>query len=319
MTRPAVAVIAAIPSDLRDALQQSYELLELPQPSQQAAVAGVSCAIAVTTSMAGADAALMDRWPGLRLIACQGAGLDRIDLQAARQRGIAVCHTPDVLTEDTADFAIGLMYAVARRIVEADRFVRAGRWQQERMAPSSRVFGKRMGVIGLGKIGQAIARRAIGLGMEVMYSGPRPKPEISYTFVGKPEPLAAAVDVLILSCPGGPATHHLVDARILRELGSKGFLINVARGSVVDEAALIEALGGGVIAGAGLDVFASEPAIDERFLRLDNVVLQPHYASITHEARKAIIERLQNDIVAFLTARPFHDAARARGGSHAPQ
>lgn len=319
MARTALAVIAAIPADLRSALQQSYELLEAQQLGQQVAAANVPCTVAVTTSMAGADAPLMDRWPGLRLIACQGAGLDRIDLQAARQRGIAVCHTPDVLTEDTADFAIGLMYAVARRIVEADRFVRAGRWRQERMAPSSRVFGKRMGIIGLGKIGQAIARRALGLGMEVMYSGPRAKLEIPYAFIGEPERLAAAVDVLILSCPGGPATHHLVDANVLRELGPEGILINVARGSVVNEAALIEALGNGVIAGAGLDVFASEPAIDERLLRLDNVVLQPHYASITREARKAIIERLQSDIGAFLAGRPFYDAVRALGGRHAPQ
>ncbi len=301
-----VLLLAAVPQDLRDALAEAYELTRLAEASV-GPVPG--CRIAVTTSMAGADAAVMDRLPDLRLIACQGAGLDRVDLAAAAARGIAVSHTPDVLTEDTADFAIALLYGVARKVVAADRFVRDGRWSRERIAPSTRLQGKRAGVVGLGRIGEAVARRAAGIGMEVSYTGPRPKPALPYAFVAGVQDLADRSDVLILTCPGGQATHHLVDADILSRLGPRGFLINIARGTVVHEAALLEALEGNRIAGAGLDVFAAEPGLDPRFLALENVVLAPHYASLTHETRSAMIERILGDIAAFRAGTRFHDAA----------
>jgi hydroxypyruvate reductase len=267
------------------------------------------CRIAVTTSMAGADAAAMERLPDLRLVACQGAGLDRIDLAAAAARGIAVSHTPDVLTEDTADFAIALLYGVARKVVAADRFVRDGRWSRERMAPSSRLHGKRAGIVGLGRIGGAVARRAAGIGMAVSYTGPRAKPGLPYAFLPTVQELAERSDVLVLTCPGGEATRHLVDADILSRLGLGGFLVNIARGTVVHEAALLEALEGNRIAGAGLDVFAAEPGLDPRFLSLENAVLAPHYASLTHETRAAMVGRVLGDIAAFRAGAPFHDAA----------
>ena len=304
--KEAVLLLAAVPQDLRDALAEVYELVRLPDTST-APVPGHR--IAVTTSMAGADAAVMDRLPDLRLVACQGAGLDRIDLAAAAARGIAVSHTPDVLTEDTADFAIALLYGVARKVVAADRFVRDGRWARERMAPSTRLQGKRAGIVGLGRIGEAVARRAAGIGMAVSYTGPRAKPGLPYAFVPTVQELAERSDVLILTCPGGEATHHLVDADILARLGPGGFLINIARGTVVQEAALLEALEGNRIAGAGLDVFAAEPGLDPRFLPLENVVLAPHYASLTHETRAAMIGRILGDIAAFRAGTPFHDAA----------
>jgi lactate dehydrogenase-like 2-hydroxyacid dehydrogenase len=292
-SRDTILVVTAIPKDLRDALGADYELQDHARGAEGAWQTRPGVSVALTTSMAGADAALMDSLPDLALIACQGVGLDKIDLDAAKARGVTVAHTPDVLTEDTADFAIGLIYAVARNIVRADRFVRAGRWTSERMVPSRRVAGKSVGVVGLGRIGETVARKAEGLGLTVLYSGPREKPGIAWPYVADLAELAKQVDFLVLTCPGGPATQDLVDARVLAALGPEGFLINIARGSVVDEPALIAALQQGLIAGAGLDVFAVEPQFDQALAGFETVVLQPHYASITAETRKAIIGKLQ--------------------------
>lgn len=288
-----VLVIATVPRDLRDALSAQYHLRDHARGSDGAwpPLPGVS--VALTTSMAGADAALMDALPDLKLIACQGVGLDKIDLEAAQARGITVANTPDVLTEDTADFAIALIYAVSRNIVRADQFMRAGRWATERPVPSRRVAGKVCGIVGLGRIGEVVAQRAAGVGLSVHYSGPRRKPGLPYPFVDDVVELARQSDFLVLTCPGGAATQNLVDAAVLEALGPDGILINISRGSVVDEAALIAALASGGIAGAGLDVFAVEPQFDQALLAFDNVVLQPHYASITFETRKAIIGLLQ--------------------------
>jgi lactate dehydrogenase-like 2-hydroxyacid dehydrogenase len=303
MTQETLLLLAPLPKDLHDALAAEYTLVD------RADAAAAQARIAITTGMAGADAATMDALPALKLIASQGVGLDKIDLGAAARRGIAVCHTPDELTEDVADFAIGLMYAAARRIVEADRFVRSGRWAQERMGLGIGLSGKTLGVVGMGKIGRAVARRAAGLGMAVAWTGPNPKPELPWTFVPELAELARAADVLVLVAPGGAATRHMVDAAVLAALGPRGILVNVARGSVVDEAALLAALEGRTIAGAGLDVFASEPNLDPRFLPLENVVLAPHYASLTAETRRGIIGRLLGDIGHFRAGRPFFNAA----------
>jgi hydroxypyruvate reductase len=310
-TTPRLIAVSQIPPDLRAALAQRYELAnydDLKEASGEAPIApGFN--IAVTMGVYGANASLMDKLPDLRLIACNGAGLERIDLAEAKRRGIAVCHTPDELAEDVADGAIALTYAIMRRVVEADRFVRAGRWAKERMAPSRRLAGKTVGVVGLGRIGLLVARRAEAIGMRVIYLGPRPKADAPYPFVADIRQLAAEADVLILSCPGGEATRNMVDRDVLERLGPDGYLVNVARGSVVDEGALITALQEKRIAGAALDVFASEPNLDPRFLALDNVVLAPHSASITHETRAAMLARLIGDIEAFVAGRPFYDAA----------
>jgi lactate dehydrogenase-like 2-hydroxyacid dehydrogenase len=301
--RPRLLAVSQIPPDLRAALTQRYGLADHaggPAPGYD---------VAVTMGVYGVNAALMDSLPDLKLIACNGAGLDRIDLMEAKRRGIAVCHTPDELAEDVADGAIALTYAIMRRIVEADHFVRAGRWSKERMAPSRRLAGKTVGIVGLGKIGRVVAQRAGAIGMHVLYSGPKAKPAVPYPFVANLQELAERSDVLILSCPGGEATRHLVGQAVLEALGPDGYLVNVARGSVVDEAALIAALQERKIAGAALDVFASEPNLDTRFLVLDNVVLQPHSASITYETRAAMLARLLGDIEAYLEGRPFHNAA----------
>lgn len=306
---PQILVLCPIPADLRTAFAARFELIEKAEVADwPAEPAGFT--VALTTSMHGIDRTAMQALPDLRLVLCQGAGLDRIDLAAARERGVAVAHTPDELTEDVAEAAIALMFAIMRRIAEADRFVRAARWPKERIAPSTRVSGKTMGIVGLGRIGRSIALRAEGNGMQVLYTGRQPRPGIKYGFVADVRELAAQSDVLVLSCPGGEATRHLVNRDVLERLGPHGYLINVARGSVVDEPALIEALQTGTIAGAGLDVFENEPNIDPRFFALENAALEPHSSSITHETRRAIVERLLGDLDAFLAGQPFFDAAR---------
>jgi lactate dehydrogenase-like 2-hydroxyacid dehydrogenase len=300
-----ILLLSAIPADLRAALAERFTLVE----DKPAEGPRPGIRIAVTMALAGATEAQFARMPDLRLLSSQGAGLERIDLPAAARRGIAVAFTPDVMTEDVADAAIGLMYAAARRVAEADRFVRAGRWIQERMGLGISLHRKAVGIVGLGRIGQAIARRCAGLGMGVAWTGPRPKPDQPYAFVPDIRILAERSDVLILATPGGAETQAMIDAGVLAALGPRGVLVNIARGSVVDEAALLDALESGGIAAAGLDVFAREPALDARFLALDNVVLAPHSASLTIETRAALVARILSDIEAFREGRAFLDAA----------
>jgi len=300
-----ILLLSAIPADLRAALAARYTLVE-DKPAE-AHHPGIR--IAVTMALAGAGESHFARLPDLGLLSSQGAGLERIDLPAAARRGIAVAYTPDVMTEDVADAAIGLMYAAARRVVEADRFVRAGRWNSERMGLGLSLHRKAAGIVGLGRIGQAIARRCAGLGMDVAWTGPRPKPDQPWPYVADVRALAERSDVLILATPGGAGTDRMVDAGVLAALGPRGVLVNIARGSVVDEAALLDALEARAIAGAGLDVFVREPGLDPRFLALDNVVLAPHSASLTVETRAALVARILDDIAAFLEGRPFVNAA----------
>lgn len=297
-------LLSAIPADLRAALAERFTLIE---DKPDAAPQGIR--IAVTMALAGAREEHFARLPDLRLLVSQGAGLERIDLPAAARRGIAVAYTPDVMTEDVADAAIGLMYAAARRVAEADRFVRAGRWSKERMGLGISLHRKVAGIVGLGKIGQAIARRCAGLGMAVAWTGPRPKADQPHAFVPDIRVLAEQSDVLIIATPGGSGTDGIIDAAVIAALGPRGVLVNIARGSVVDEAALLDALESRGIAAAGLDVFAKEPGLDPRFLALDNVVLAPHSASLTIETRQALVARILSDIEAFRAGTPFLDAA----------
>jgi lactate dehydrogenase-like 2-hydroxyacid dehydrogenase len=224
----------------------------------------------------------------LELVSVFGVGADKVDLAAAKARGIRVTNTPDVLTEDTADYGIGLLLALARKIVHGDRFVRDGQWQHGLLPNSTRVHGKRLGIVGLGRIGAAVAQRALAFAMEVSYTGPRAKSDLPYRSFDNPKTLAAHVDFLILTCPGGPETAGLVDAELLRALGPEGMLVNIARASVVDETALIAALAHGTIKAAALDVFPDEPNVSDALLALPNVIVEPHIASTTVETRKAI-------------------------------
>ena len=253
----------------------------------------------VTSARFGVDDATLAAMPNLQVISSFGVGTETLPLEAAQARGIAVGYTPDVLNDCVADTAFGLVMDVARRFSASDRFVRAGRWLQGAYPLATRVSGKRLGILGLGRIGQVVARRASGFDMEVRYHNRRPNPAVPYTYESSIESLARWADFLVVVSAGGPETHHLVSASVLRALGPEGFLINVSRGSVVDEDALIEALEDGVIAGAGLDVYADEPRVPERLLALDQVVLLPHLASATNETRQAMAELVVDNLDAF--------------------
>ncbi len=260
--------------------------------------------ILVTTGGAGASRELIGRLPRLRLIACFGVGVDAIDLAAARERGIAVTNTPDVLTDDVADLAIGLMLATLRGIAAADRYVRAGLWLRGPMGVQTKVSGKALGIVGMGRIGQAIAARAAAFGMPIAWTGPRPK-DLPWRYEPDLIALAREVDVLIAACPGGAATRGLISRAVLEALGPEGVFVNIARGSVVDEAALVELLTTGQLGGAGLDVFNDEPRVPEALFALDNVVLQPHQASATRETRAAMGKLVVDNVAAFVAGSPL--------------
>lgn len=253
----------------------------------------------VTSARFGVDDATLAAMPNLQVISSFGVGTETLPLEAAQARGIAVGYTPDVLNDCVADTAFGLVMDVARRFSASDRFVRAGRWLQGAYPLATRVSGKRLGILGLGRIGQVVARRASGFDMEVRYHNRRPNPAVAYTYEPSIESLARWADFLVVVSAGGPETRHLVSASVLRALGPEGFLINVSRGSVIDEDALIEALEAGTIAGAGLDVYADEPRVPERLLALDQVVLLPHLASATNETRQAMAKLVVDNLDSF--------------------
>lgn len=258
-----------------------------------------------TKGEVGADAAMMDALPKVEIIACYGVGYDLIDVPAAKARGIRVTNTPDVLTEEVADMAFGLLLAAARRIPAGDAWVRDGSWATKGSFPlTTRVWGKRLGIVGLGRIGSAIARRAAAFGMPIAYSA-RQRKDVPYEWYPTPAALAPHVDVLMVSAAGGPATKGLVDRAAIEALRPGAIFCNVSRGTVVDEAALLAALRAGRIGAAGLDVFLNEPTIDPAFLTFDNVVLQPHAASGTVETRKDMGRLMRENLEAQMDGRPL--------------
>ncbi len=252
----------------------------------------------ITIAPIGASRDLITQLPSLKVIACRGIGVEKVDLQAARERGIAVSCTPDVLTDCVADLGIGLMIDTVRAISAADRYVRAGQWPKGSFSLATRFSGKRLGILGLGKIGRAIAQRAEGFQMQIRYHNRKPDPECSYVCESSAESLARWCDFLMVAVSGGPHSQHLVNQTVLAALGPAGFLFNVSRGSVIDEQALIDALIKKTIAGAGLDVYTQEPQVPEPLKALNNVVLAPHIGSGTHETRAAmealVLENLQS-------------------------
>jgi lactate dehydrogenase-like 2-hydroxyacid dehydrogenase len=242
--------------------------------------------------------------PNLEIISVFAVGTDKIDLQAAADQQVTVTNTPDILTNDTADLAITLMLCCARRAVEADAYVRARQWDGSQFPLGTALAGKSVGVFGLGRIGLATAKRAASFDMKILYSA-RAYKENDYEYIQDPSELASKSDFLILTCPGGPQTHHIIDAGVLEALGPKGYLINVARGSVVDESALLQALYNKSIAGAGLDVYENEPDIPEAFFSMDNVVLLPHIGSATKETRARMGQLVIDNIKAYFNGNPL--------------
>jgi lactate dehydrogenase-like 2-hydroxyacid dehydrogenase len=308
MDKPGLLVVGVLPDWDLDALAKRFTLhllYEAPDRAAFLAQHGPSIRAIATKGELGADAAMMDACPQAKIIACYGVGVDAIDQAAARARGIAVTNTPDVLTEEVADMAFALLLATSRAIPEGDAYVRTGAWaKQGPMRLTTRVWGKRLGIVGLGRIGRAIARRAEGFGMAIAYSGRSPK-DVPYAFHPTPAALAPHVDILIVSAAGGAATAGLVDRAAIEALPAGTVFVNVSRGTVVDEAALVEALRSGRIAAAGLDVFMNEPAIDPVFATFPNVVLSPHQASGTVETRKDMGALMRANLEAHFDGKPL--------------
>jgi lactate dehydrogenase-like 2-hydroxyacid dehydrogenase len=258
----------------------------------------------VTNGIRGAEKALLDRFPNLQIIASLGIGVDAIDFETARARQLVVTNTPNVVADDVTDLAMGMLLDRLRHLVDGDRFVRAGKWSNGPYPLARSLTGKRLGIVGLGAIGSALARRAEAFKLQVKWYGPRPKPEQPYEYVRDLEELARQSDVLVVACSGGSATRHLIDARILSALGPQGVLVNVARGSVVDIQALISALLSGELGAAALDVLERQPQVPPELLSLPNVLLTPHLGTNTRETRATMGAMVIANLVAHFEGRP---------------
>ena len=302
-----VLSVANLPPFLTEPLQAAYTLhqrLHETDPAAFAKVAPHIRAIAASgESKVGAE--LLDRLPALEIISVMGVGYDGIDVAAAKARGVVVTHTPGVLNDDVADLAIALMLAWARQVARADRFIRAGQWPSGPLPLGRKVSGARLGIVGMGRIGQAIAQRATAFGMAITYTARSAKPGVAHRYLPNAAALAAESDFLVVITPGGADTRKLIDAAVLTALGPQGCIVNVARGSVIDEAALIEALRTGAIAGAALDVFEDEPNVPQALREMDNVVLTPHIGSATAQTRRAMADLAFANLHAQLSGEPL--------------
>jgi hydroxypyruvate reductase len=313
MTHRLLIAQGALLPALQSRLQAKYETQILPPAGVERDAFlgrhGKGVEAFATNAGVGASAQLVAALPDLKVITSMGVGLDAIDLGAMRERGILVGYTPDVLNDCVADIAFGLLMSVARRMNVADRFVRQGSWLKGGFPMATRVSGKRLGILGMGRIGSVIARRASGFDMQVRYHNRHKVAASPYDYSATPKELAEWADFLVVASAGGEQTRGIVSREVLDALGSKGFLINVSRGSVVDEPALIEYLQQNRIAGAGLDVYAREPHVPEELLKLDNVVLLPHVASNTVETRAAMMQRVEENLDAYFAGKELLSAA----------
>ena len=312
MTKPLVVVTRKLPDVIETRMMELFDARlnlddhPLAPAELQAAVGQADVLVPTVTDRIDA-AVLAAAGPRLKLIASFGTGVDHIDLAAARERGITVTNTPGVLTEDTADMALTLILAVARRVAEGERLIRSGKWEGwgPTLMLGHRLWGKRLGIVGMGRIGQAVARRAKGFGLSIHYHNrrrvhPEVETELEATYWESLDQMLARMDIVSINCPHTPATFHLLSARRLKLLRPSAILVNTARGEVVDEAALTRMLIKGELAGAGLDVFEHEPAVNPKLLALDNVVLLPHMGSATLEGRIDMGEKVIINIKTFV-------------------
>lgn len=282
---------------LSEALHADYDVRPEPGPGIRAVVTG---------GARGIDAATIDLMPDLEIIAVSAVGYDKIDVAHAHARGIAVTNTPDVLTDDVADLAIALMLAVHRKLPQQDAYVRHGDWAAKGPAPLTRkLTGRKVGILGLGRIGFAIAQRSAPFAGEIAYHSRHARADVAYRYAASAAELAASVDILVIATPGDASSRHLVDGAVIDALGADGVLINISRGSVVDEDALVAALLEGRLGGAGLDVFANEPHVPEALIGCDNVVLLPHQGSATVETRAAMGQLVMDNLAAHFAGRPL--------------
>ena len=307
MSRPEILAMAKLSPLFMQSLNEHFVVHERLHETDPAAFAAAAQRIRAVAASGESkvSAALIEQLPALEIIAVMGVGYDGIDVAAARARNVVVTHTPDVLNDDVADLALGLMLSIARAIPQADAYVRAGQWLQGPMPLQRRMSGSRLGIVGMGRIGQAIAARAQAFGMPIAYTARNPRPALPYRYFPSAAALAAESDFLVVITPGGEGTRHLINAAVLKALGPRGYVINVARGSVMDQDALIEALEKGVIAGAALDVFADEPNVPARLLALPNAVVTPHVGSATGETRRAMADLAFNNLQAHFAGQPL--------------
>jgi glyoxylate reductase len=311
MRRPLVIVTRKLPDVIETRMMELFDtrlnLTDTPMSAAQIVAAVKQADVLVPTVTDRIDAGVLSQaGPELKLIASFGTGVDHIDLATARQRGITVTNTPGVLTEDTADMTMALILAVARRIAEGERLIRAGKWQGwgPTFMLGHRLWGKRLGIIGMGRIGQALARRARGFGLSVHYHNRRRaagevEQALEATWWESLDQMLAHMDIVSVNCPHTPATYHLLSARRLKLLRAHAIIVNTARGEVIDENTLARMLANKEIAGAGLDVFEHEPAVNPKLLRLDNAVLMPHMGSATLEGRIDMGEKVIINIKTF--------------------
>jgi lactate dehydrogenase-like 2-hydroxyacid dehydrogenase len=296
MTAPMLPIVS-------DSLERSFKVHHLWEHRDQtaflAAVGPRIRGVATSTLYGRVDASLLERLPRAEIISSFGVGYDNVDVTEAVRRGILVTNTPGVLDEEVADLAVGLLIATLRKIPQADRYLREGHWLTAPFPLSPTLRGRTIGIVGLGRIGKAIARRLDGFGVAISYHGRSRQADVTYAYYPTLIGLAEANDVLIIVTPGGASTKHLINRQIFKALGACGVLINVSRGSVVDEEALIEALGSRTILGAGLDVYEDEPHVPAELIAMENVVLLPHVASASVRTRDAMGQLLVDNLVSW--------------------
>jgi hydroxypyruvate reductase 2 len=307
--KPDVLVNGRLMPHVMEELERRYTLHKLYEADDRDALlgrVGERVRGLATSAFFGAPASLIDACPNLEIISSFGVGTDSLAVSHAKDRGIIVCNTPDVLNDDVANLAIALLFATTRRVVAYDRYVREGRWAKEGDPPLTRgLAGRRIGIVGMGRIGRVIADKLTVFHCGIGYFARNRRSDLPYDFYGDLEALARDSVVLIVIVPGGKATEKLIDRRIMDALGPEGVLINVARGLVVDEEALVAALAEGRLGGAGLDVFVDEPNVPPALFGMDNVVLQPHQGSATVETRRAMGDLVLANLAAHFEGRPL--------------
>ncbi|WP_333499157.1 2-hydroxyacid dehydrogenase [Kluyvera sp. CHPC 1.2972] len=306
-----VLLIAPVVDGLMDKLSTAflvYRLYEQADPQAFLREVGHQVQAVVTRGDIGVTRAVLEQLPNAGLVAVFGVGTDAVDLDYTRAHDIAVTITSGVLTNDVADLAMGLLLAGARQLCQGDKFVREGKWLKQGPGLATQVSGKRLGIFGMGNIGQAIARRASGFDMEILYTDRKKLNHVDYQWCADLHTLAHESDFLVIAASGGAANRGLIDASVFNVMPKHAWLINIARGTLVDEKALIHALQNGVIAGAGLDVYEEEPHVPEALIAMDNVVLLPHVASATHETRQRMSEVVFKNVDAFFNAMPLPNA-----------
>ena len=302
-----IIITAPLPAFLGDPLKADYNCHDYVQAADKPAfLASVGGRIRGLVQGGGTvtPTALLDALPKLEIISVFGVGYDGVPVDYCKARGLKVTNTPDVLTDDVADVAVALIMMTGRGFVRLNRFVHAGGWLKQGPELTTKLGGRTVGILGLGRIGKAIAERVTAMHMQVAYTGRKPQ-DVPYRYLPDLEALAAASDFLVVACPGGAATKNIVNAGVLAALGKKGTIINIARGSIVDEPALVKALADGTIKGAGLDVFADEPNIPAPMLAMDNVVLLPHVGSATRETRQAMGDLCKANLDAWFAGKPL--------------